>query len=106
MNDNSSGRSSKIVLFLVMLFGLALLAMGRLDNVTNAGVFGLIYVGALLNRFDSRLKNYKANISAAGVTASLESTSGPGDDDDEEAPPPLAAHFDKLPAAAGGSANA
>ena len=69
--DNRN-RTSKAVLIIVMLFGLGFLAIGRLESLANAGVFALIYIGALFNRLDSRRQGYKASFSAAGVTATVE----------------------------------
>jgi len=72
MNNNRS-RSSKAILIIVMIFGLTLLALGKLDSMANATVFALVYIGAIFNRLDSRHQGYKANITAAGVSASIES---------------------------------
>jgi len=81
MYNSNNGRSSKAVLMIVMLLGLILLGWGKLDNLANAGAFALIYIGAILNRLDSRGKNYKASITAGGVTANLESTGLEEDED-------------------------
>ncbi|MCL2029535.1 MAG: hypothetical protein FWG97_03885 [Deltaproteobacteria bacterium] len=75
MNNPETAHSqlpSKIILFIVTVFGLVLLAQGRLENLANASAFAITYIGALLNRLDSRHQGYRATISAGGVTATVE----------------------------------
>ena len=78
---NSQSHTSKAVLIIVMICGLVLLFWGKLGNISDAGIFALIYVGAIINRLDSRRQGYKAQISAAGVTANFESLPEPDEVD-------------------------
>jgi hydrogenase maturation factor len=71
--NNNTRTTSKAVLIITSLCGLAALFLGKLEDPANLGAFALIHVGAILNRIDSRRQGYKASFTAGAVTATLES---------------------------------
>ena len=72
-------QTSKVMLALIVVAGLALLWMGFFSEINNMIVYALILGVAVFNRLDSRARGYKFSIQAGAAQASIEAEGEGGD---------------------------
>lgn len=70
-------QSSKFLLALIVVAGMAMMALGFFAETNNLIVYGLILGVAVFNRLDSRARGYKLSLSAGAAQATIE-TGGEG----------------------------
>lgn len=68
----ASTSTSKGLLILIVLSGLAMLPFGLFNQKGTLVGYALIFVGAVYNRVDSRFRGYKFSLSLGNFSAGLE----------------------------------